>query len=83
MDKTLLRSRCYDFIRAVALARIMMPKAFVRLSGGRREMSELVQAFCFYAGANSIHYGEELLTSPNFTPEDDEKMLEKLGMQGI
>jgi len=55
----------FDFIRSIAVARILMPKSFVRLSAGREEMSQEMQALCFFAGANSIFYGEKLLTTPN------------------
>ena len=58
-----------DFVRTIALARIMMPKSFVRLSAGRTEMSDEMQALCFFAGANSIFVGDTLLTADN--PGDD------------
>ncbi len=69
-----------DFIRTIAAARIAMPKARVRLSAGRQEMSEAVQALCFLAGANSIFYGEKLLTTGNPEVERDHALLDKLGM---
>ena len=55
----------FDFVKVIAVARILMPKSHVRLSAGREEMSEEMQAMCFFAGANSIFYGECLLTTPN------------------
>ncbi len=67
-----------DFIRTIALARIMMPKSHVRLSAGRTEMSEETQALCFLAGANSIFTGDTLLTADN--PEDDARLFRKLGV---
>lgn len=69
-----------DFVRLVATARILMPKAFVRLSAGRREMSDETQALAFVAGANSIFAGEKLLTTPNPSGDHDTKLLQKLGM---
>ena len=59
----------FDFIRVIAVARILMPKSAVRLSAGRESMNEQMQALCFMAGANSIFYGCKLLTTPN--PEED------------
>jgi biotin synthase len=69
-----------DFIRTIAVARIMMPTSHVRLSAGREKMNEQTQAMCFMAGANSIFYGCKLLTTPN--PEEDKDLLlfRKLGM---
>jgi len=69
-----------DFVRTIAVARITMPKARVRLSAGRQEMSDEVQALCFLAGANSIFYGEQLLTTGNPEAERDRTLLDKLGM---
>jgi biotin synthase len=69
-----------EFVRTVAVARITMPKARVRLSAGRRQMGETVQALCFVAGANSIFYGEKLLTTGNPEIEADRALLDKLGM---
>ncbi|CUU23390.1 biotin synthase [Duffyella gerundensis] len=70
----------FDFIRTIAVARIMMPRSHVRLSAGREQMSEQTQAMCFMAGANSIFYGCKLLTTPN--PEEDTDLLlfRKLGL---
>ena len=71
----------YDMVRVIATARITMPKAIVRLSAGRLEMSVMEQAFCFMSGANSIFSGDMLLTTPNPSFEDDIKMLEVLGLE--
>lgn len=70
-----------EFVRTIAVARITMPKARVRLSAGRREMGEAVQAMCFLAGANSIFYGDKLLTTDNPEAMDDRALLEKLGLR--
>ena len=69
-----------DFVRTIAVARITMPKARVRLSAGRQQMSDAVQALCFLAGANSMFYGEQLLTTGNPAVERDRALLDKLGM---
>jgi biotin synthase len=69
-----------EFVRTIAVARIAMPRARVRLSAGRREMPEAVQAWCFYAGANSIFYGERLLTTGNPEAGADDALLAKLGV---
>ncbi len=69
-----------DFVRTIAAARITMPTARVRLSAGRQQMSDAVQALCFLAGANSIFYGEQLLTTSNPEVERDRALLDKLGM---
>jgi biotin synthase len=70
-----------EFVRTIAVARITMPKARVRLSAGRRELGEAVQALCFQAGANSIFYGDKLLTTGNPDVDADRELLEKLGMR--
>ncbi|CAG8998293.1 MAG: Biotin synthase [Candidatus Celerinatantimonas neptuna] len=70
----------FDFIRCIAVARIMMPQSHVRLSAGRESMNEQTQALCFMAGANSIFYGCKLLTTPNPEESADMKLLRKLGM---
>lgn len=70
-----------DFVRTIALARIMMPESHVRLSAGRTEMSDEMQALCFFAGANSIFMGDTLLTAANPGDDHDMKLLVKLGMQ--
>ncbi len=69
-----------DFVRTIAVARITMPAARVRLSAGRQQMSDAVQALCFLAGANSIFYGDQLLTTGNPEVEKDRALLDKLGM---
>jgi biotin synthase len=71
----------FEFIRTIACARITMPRARVRLSAGRREMPEAVQALCFLAGANSIFYGEKLLTTGNPEMEDDRRLFDRLGLR--
>jgi biotin synthase len=68
------------FVRAVALARIMMPQSYVRLSAGRSEMSDELQALCFFAGANSIFCGEQLLTADNPGEDEDAVLFAKLGL---
>jgi biotin synthase len=70
----------FEFIRTIAVARILMPKAQVRLSAGRQEMSDETQALAFLAGANSIFYGEKLLTTGNPDVERDRALLERLGI---
>jgi biotin synthase len=70
-----------EFVRTVAVARITMPASVVRLSAGREEMSEEMQALCFLAGANSIFYGPKLLTTPNPEPDRDMQLLAKLGLK--
>lgn len=72
-----------EFVRTIAVARITMPKAMVRLSAGRRMMSEAVQALCFLAGANSIFYGDKLLTTGNPAIESDRALFEKLGLRTV
>jgi len=71
----------FDFVRTIAVAKIMMPASYVRLSAGREEMSEAVQALCFLAGANSIFYGDQLLTTANPEHLNDLALLDKLGMK--
>lgn len=70
-----------DFVRTIAVARILMPESYVRLSAGREEMSDETQAMCFLAGANSIFYGEKLLTTPNPETNEDMALFEKLGIE--
>lgn len=72
-----------EFVRTIAAARVTMPKAMVRLSAGRQEMPEAVQALCFLAGANSIFYGEKLLTIGNPETERDKALFDKLGLHSI
>jgi biotin synthase len=69
-----------EFVRTIAVARITMPKSFVRLSAGRETMNEATQALCFLAGANSIFYGEKLLTTGNPDVERDRELFTKLGI---
>lgn len=71
----------FEFVRTIACARITMPKAMVRLSAGRQEMSEGIQALCFLAGANSIFYGEKLLTTGNPDIERDQALFARLGLR--
>jgi biotin synthase len=70
----------FEFVRTIAAARITMPQAMVRLSAGRQQMGEAVQALCFMAGANSIFYGDKLLTTGNPDVAADRALLGKLGM---
>jgi biotin synthase len=72
-----------EFVRTIAAARITMPKAMVRLSAGRQEMSDAVQALCFLAGANSIFYGDKLLTTSNPETDRDRALLDKLGLRAL
>jgi biotin synthase len=69
-----------DFVRTVATARIIMPASMVRLSAGRTQMSDEMQALCFLAGANSIFAGDKLLTTPNPGEDHDRRLMERLGM---
>ena len=71
----------FDFIRTLAVARIMMPKSHVRLSAGREQMNDQMQALAFFAGANSIFYGEKLLTTGNPDAERDMRLFARLGIQ--
>jgi biotin synthase len=70
----------FEFVRTIAAARITMPKSMVRLSAGRQELGEAVQALCFFAGANSIFYGDKLLTTGNPEAQQDRALLETLGL---
>jgi len=70
-----------EFARTVAVARLLMPQSLVRLSAGREQMDEPLQALCFLAGANSIFYGEKLLTTPNPSAESDLDLFGKLGIR--
>ena len=69
-----------EFVRTIAVARILMPKSVVRLSAGRLEMGEGMQALCFFAGANSIFYGDHLLTTGNPTVDNDQLLFDRLGI---
>ena len=70
-----------EFVRTIAVARILMPASYVRLSAGRQQMSDAVQALCFLAGANSIFYGDKLLTTGNPEWEKDQALFSKLGLK--
>ena len=70
----------FDFVRTCAVARVLMPRAHVRLSAGREDMSDELQALCFLAGANSIFYGEKLLTTGNPDVARDRSLLKRLGL---
>ena len=72
-----------DFLRVIAVCRITMPKARIRLSAGRQQLGEAVQALCFLAGANSIFYGDKLLTTGNPDTRADDQLLEKLGLRTV
>ena len=69
-----------DFVLTIATARILMPASFVRLSAVRSEMTDEMQALCFFAGANSVFYGERLLTTGNPDTAQDDALFEKLGL---
>ena len=71
----------FDFVRTVALARIMMPTSYVRLSAGRERMTDTLQSLCFLAGANSIFSGEKLLTAGNPLPQQDQQLFERLNLR--
>ena len=71
----------FEFVRTIAVARITMPKSMVRLSAGREQMDEALQSLCFLAGANSIFYGDRLLTTGNPQAAKDRALLERLGMR--
>jgi biotin synthase len=73
----------FEFVRTIAAARITMPASFVRLSAGRQGMSDELQALCFFAGANSIFYGDKLLTTGNAEAARDEALFERLGLTSI
>ena len=71
----------FEFIRTVAVARVLMPESYVRLSAGRTEMNEQTQALCFFAGANSMFYGDRLLTTDNPAESHDQQLFAKLGIE--
>ncbi|MDD5298757.1 MAG: biotin synthase BioB, partial [Rhodocyclaceae bacterium] len=73
----------FDFVRTIACARITMPASYVRLSAGRQEMSDEMQALCFLAGANSIFYGERLLTTGNSDADRDDQLFQRLGLKAV
>jgi biotin synthase len=70
-----------EFVRTIAVARIVMPRSYVRLSAGREQMSDEMQALCFFAGANSIFYGEKLLTTANPGEDRDHQLFQRLGIR--
>jgi biotin synthase len=72
-----------ELVRTIAVARILMPQATLRLSAGRRSLSDEAQALCFHAGANSIFYGDRLLTTGNPDHEKDLALFERLGLQAM
>lgn len=72
-----------EFVRTIAVARIVLAKSLVRLSAGRQQMSESLQALCFLAGANSIFYGDKLLTTPNPEGDSDKALMKKLGIHPL
>ena len=72
-----------EFVRTIAVARIMMPQSMVRLSAGRTDMNDEMQALCFLAGANSIFYGERLLTTDNPDADHDQRLFERLGIHTL
>jgi biotin synthase len=73
----------FDFVRTIAVARILMPRSYVRFAAGRLETDEGLQALAFFAGANSIFYGERLLTTPNPADSDDRRLLDRLGIRPL
>jgi biotin synthase len=73
----------FDFVRTIAVARILMPASMVRLSAGRQQMDDAVQALCFFAGANSIFYGEKLLTTGNPDVEHDRRLFQRLNLHAL
>jgi len=72
----------FEFVRTIAVARVAMPASYIRLSAGRQGMSDELQALCFLAGANSIFYGDKLLTSGNPEAARDEALFARLGLSG-
>jgi biotin synthase len=75
------KPRPLDFVRVIAVARLLMPASHVRLSAGRSDMTDETQALCFLAGANSIFYGEKLLTTGNPATQHDRDLFKELGLQ--
>ncbi|HEY0635654.1 MAG TPA: biotin synthase BioB, partial [Gammaproteobacteria bacterium] len=72
----------FEFIRTIAVARLIMPRSYVRLSAGRESMNDEAQALCFHAGANSIFYGDKLLTAENASTGRDKALFDRLGLRG-
>ena len=81
MDETLVEIDPFEFVRTIAVARLLMPRSMVRLSAGRESMSDELQALCFLAGANSIFHGEKLLTTGNPDTERDRALFARLGLR--
>ena len=73
----------FELVRTIAAARVMMPRAVVRLSAGREDMSDELQALCFHAGANSIFHGDVLLTAKNASASADRRLFDRLGLRGL
>jgi biotin synthase len=73
----------FEFVRTIAVARITMPKTMVRLSAGREQMDDALQALCFAAGANSIFYGDRLLTTSNPQAARDRALFDRLGLRAM
>ena len=72
-----------ELVRVIATARLLIPNTKIRLSAGRLEMSETLQAFCFLAGANSIFFGDRLLTTANASIDTDRALLDRLGLHPV
>ncbi len=73
----------FEFVRTIAVARILMPTSRIRLAAGREQMGDELQALCFFAGANALFYGEKLLTCPNAPVDRDRRLFERLGLKPI
>ena len=73
----------FEFARTIAVARILMPTSHIRLSAGRQSMSDEMQALCFLAGANSVFYGDNLLTTDNANPDQDDLLFRKLDLKPV
>jgi biotin synthase len=73
----------FDFIRTIAVTRIVLPKSVVRLSAGRESMSDGIQALAFFAGANSIFYGDQLLTTENPSAQKDQELFSRLNLKSF
>lgn len=69
-----------EFVRMIATTRVLMPETYIRLSAGRESMNDAMQALCFHAGANSVFFGEKLLTAPNPDIDEDTRLFDRLGM---
>jgi biotin synthase len=73
----------FEFIKTIACVRIMFPESMIRLSAGRHEMSDEMQVWCFMAGANSVFYGDILLTAKNSTIDRDKRLFKKIGIEAF